>query len=143
MLKMEIDKKHNTTIHSIDYFYNEISVFQYLNVVHIDDDKLILVDTSYVLQDVSWVFRNQRLPVFWSRILKVNSNNSVSRSVQVGLEGKHCPFVGNVVILSIKLVNQLDKWNQTYKYINQSILEKENWNIYYNTYKNLFDFLLP
>jgi len=67
---------------------------------------------SALTQDVFVVLWDEGGPVLPVGFLQVYVDETVSRSVQVGAEREHAAFIGDVGVLSFKVVHQLHPWQQ-------------------------------
>lgn len=68
---------------------------------------------TVLTQDVLIVLRDQGGPVLPLWLLDVDVYEAVPRGVQVGAEGENTSFVGDVRVLSLKVVHKFDPWEQT------------------------------
>lgn len=65
-------------------------------------------------QDVLMVLWDERRPVLRLRFVDIDVDETVSRSIQVGVEREHVFLIGDVRILSLKVVNQFDPRQQAW-----------------------------
>lgn len=56
---------------------------------------------------------NECRPVLLLGFLDVDVDETIPRSVQVGVEGEHGPLISDVGVLGLKVVHQFDPWQQT------------------------------
>lgn len=63
--------------------------------------------------DVLVVLRDQLPPVALSRGGKVDVDEAVARRVQVCFERERRAFVGHVLVLGVKVVNELHPWQES------------------------------
>lgn len=59
------------------------------------------------------MLRDQGGPVLPVGVLNVDVDQTVARGVQVGAEREHAPFVGDVRVLSFKVLHQFEPGQQT------------------------------
>lgn len=62
--------------------------------------------THYVLV----MLGNDCPPMLLLWFLDVDVDETISRSLQVGVEGEHCPLIGDVGVLGLKVVYKFDPW---------------------------------
>lgn len=72
---------------------------------------------SQVLQkltnDILVMLRDELFPVAWIRRSKVDIDEAISWSVQVGLESEQRVLVGDIFVLGVKIVDELHPWQKS------------------------------
>lgn len=82
--------------------------------------QIIQLRWSQVLQkltnNILVMLRDELFPVARIRRSKVDVDKAITWSVQVGLEGKQCVLVGDILVFGVKIVDELHPRQNSYTY---------------------------
>ena len=83
-----------------------------VNIVHIGDNEVIINEGNII--DYVFVLRQDCMPVAWRGIIYIDSNDTSTRGVEVGIKVKDRVNITNEVIAGVGIIEQSYKWTAAF-----------------------------